>query len=115
MIEFIKMEVVWNEGQNFSTVREKLDKFSTFAPGAKKGRILADPRRIASRGMGDDAGIIELASCTAGCFCRRGMYHDKTDLCTGNDWLRDADVCSEPRIRVDAWTMSSSTSASWGC
>jgi hypothetical protein len=29
MIEFIKMEVVWNEGQNFSTVREKLDKFST--------------------------------------------------------------------------------------
>jgi hypothetical protein len=24
------MEVVWNEGQNFRTVRGKLDKFSTF-------------------------------------------------------------------------------------
>jgi hypothetical protein len=29
MIEFIKMEVVWNEGEHFGTVREKLDKFST--------------------------------------------------------------------------------------
>jgi hypothetical protein len=28
MIEFIKMEVVWNEGEHFRTVREKLDKFS---------------------------------------------------------------------------------------
>jgi hypothetical protein len=28
--ERIKMEVVWNEVQNFSTVREKLDNFSTF-------------------------------------------------------------------------------------
>jgi hypothetical protein len=24
------MEVVWNEGQNFGTVGDKLDKFSTF-------------------------------------------------------------------------------------
>jgi hypothetical protein len=24
------VEVVWNEGENFRTVREKLDKFSTF-------------------------------------------------------------------------------------
>jgi hypothetical protein len=29
-IEGIRMEVVWNEGQNFGTVGDKLDKFSTF-------------------------------------------------------------------------------------
>jgi hypothetical protein len=27
------MEVVWNEGENFSTEREKLDNFSTKASG----------------------------------------------------------------------------------
>jgi len=29
----IRMEVVWNEGENFSTEREKLDNFSTKASG----------------------------------------------------------------------------------
>jgi hypothetical protein len=28
------MEVVWNEGEHFRTVREKLDKFSTDRPKA---------------------------------------------------------------------------------
>jgi hypothetical protein len=30
IFEGIRMEVVWNEGQHFGTVGEKLDKFSTF-------------------------------------------------------------------------------------
>ena len=30
IFEGIRVEVVWNEGQNFRTVRGKLDKFSTF-------------------------------------------------------------------------------------
>jgi hypothetical protein len=30
IFEGIRVEVVWNEGQNFRTARGKLDKFSTF-------------------------------------------------------------------------------------
>jgi hypothetical protein len=32
----IRAEVVWNEGEHFGTVREKLDKFSTFGGFAGK-------------------------------------------------------------------------------
>ena len=34
-------EVAWNEGQNFRTVRGKLDKFSTFGGLARFGVIKA--------------------------------------------------------------------------
>jgi hypothetical protein len=37
--EGIRVEVVWNEGEHFGTVREKLDKFSTFGGLAEKPRF----------------------------------------------------------------------------
>jgi hypothetical protein len=36
--EGIRVEVVWNEGQHFSTVRERLDRFSTFAGFIAQGQ-----------------------------------------------------------------------------
>jgi hypothetical protein len=36
IFEVIVVEVVWNEGQHFRTVRGKLDKFSTFGDFSEK-------------------------------------------------------------------------------
>jgi hypothetical protein len=46
LLEGIRVEVEWNEGEHFGTVRGKLDKFSTFGVWAGKlvGSALARVR-----------------------------------------------------------------------
>jgi hypothetical protein len=64
IFEGIRVEVVWNERQNFRTVREKLDNFSTFgvwevwiaAELSTRGFLVTDLRSMS--GFGDD-GLVE--------------------------------------------------------
>ena len=58
MIEFIKMEVVWNEGEHFRTVREKLDKFSTF--GGIDGKAWVQGRSRSAVGIRCLSGLRQL-------------------------------------------------------
>jgi predicted Zn-dependent protease with MMP-like domain len=44
IFEVIKVEVVWNVGQHFGTVREKLDRFSTFGGFGGEERFIPSRR-----------------------------------------------------------------------